>query len=81
VKVRTADYLMSVSPLPTLSRDDPDPDSGFPVPIDDLLRDQKLEGLLRELYFRQALRESWALELKTLADSISRGVNDRSRAP
>ena len=67
---RTSDYIRSVSPPPALLPPDPDSGEVFLVPIDQLLRDPQLESLLKELHGRHNLRERWARELSTLADSI-----------
>jgi hypothetical protein len=71
VKMRTRDYMRTVTPVAGLMYPDPDPGPPFPTPIDRLLRDPQLESLLRELWERQRLREEWGWELRALAESIA----------
>lgn len=78
-KERTAAYLMTVAPRPTLMFEDPDPGSRFPVPVGELLRSRELEGHLRDMYERQSVRFRRSEALAALADSITASLRSGDR--
>jgi hypothetical protein len=77
VRTRAYDYLYSVSPAPALGstgyRREPDP---FPIPVEGLLRDHRLEAHVGELLQRQRLRALRADGLVALGEAILGNLDD-----